>query len=149
MPYVQNVQQAEELFLGGGPVPYFHELYLLFQELGVIGLQRLPRVFDRVRKLGEFFINDVAGPDDDEGEQPKAQIPEKGVSPGFPFGVFLPGRFFFRGVFGHNVQGGFQAFFSRRGGGSVLVFFAVLPGGEAGFVFGRREGLVGRLLGGR
>ena len=35
--------------------------------MGVIGLQRLPRVFDRVRKLGEFFINDVAGPDDDEG----------------------------------------------------------------------------------
>lgn len=106
----KDIQKAEQLFLGGGPVPYFPELFLLLQQLGMIVLQSFPRIFDRVWKLGKFFINNIAGTDDDKGEQPQAEVPEKSVSPGFPFGIFLPGGFFFRSVFRDDVQGGFQTF---------------------------------------
>lgn len=133
----KDIQKAEQLFLGSGPVPYFPELFLLLQQLGMIVLQSFPSIFDRVWKLGKFFINNIAGTDDDKGEQPQAEVPEKSVSPGFPFGILLPGGFFFRSVFRDDVQGGFQTFFGCGGGVFILMFSSVLLRSKAGFVFRR------------
>ena len=143
----KDIQKAEQLFLGSGPVPYFPELFLLLQQLGMIVLQSFPSIFDRVWKLGKFFINNIAGTDDDKGEQPQAEVPEKSVSPGFPFGIFLPSGFFFRSVFRDDVQGGFQTFFGCGGGVFILMFSSVLLRSKAGFVFRRGEGFAGRLSG--
>ncbi|UQT43698.1 hypothetical protein M5E88_13675 [Akkermansia muciniphila] len=103
----------------------------------MIVLQSFPSIFDRVWKLGKFFINNIAGTDDDKGEQPQAEVPEKSVSPGFPFGILLPGGFFFRSVFRDDVQGGFQTFFGCGGGVFILMFSSVLLRSKAGFVFRR------------
>ena len=144
---IAKTPEAEQLFLGSGPVPYFPELFLLLQQLGMIVLQSFPSIFDRVWKLGKFFINNIAGTDDDKGEQPQAEVPEKSVSPGFPFGILLPGGFFFRSVFRDDVQGGFQTFFGCGGGVFILMFSSVLLRSKAGFVFRRGESFAGRLSG--